>query len=84
MTRFKVKDTLDLVMFPDENGDWVRYEDYKEMADYADRLVEFGKLPCLPADLDNLREANLKFAMENDALKKQLADVRAELIRMTL
>jgi hypothetical protein len=29
---------------------------------YTDHLVEFSKLPCLPKDLENLRETNANFA----------------------
>ena len=47
------------------HGRYVLYKDYKEMADYAERLVEHGNLPCLPKDLENLREANASFAQEN-------------------
>lgn len=32
---------------------------------YCDRLVEHGDLPCLPKDLENLREANAQFAQDN-------------------
>lgn len=65
----------------DPDGDMVMYEDYKEMAEYADRLVEFGKLPCLPKDLENLREANLAFAMEVHRLRQELH--RLELLNFT-
>ena len=67
-----------------ENVKWVSYEDYKEMSDYADKLVEFGKLPCLPADLENLRTANAQFATENEELKRTLAELRKDLILATL
>ena len=40
--------------------------------DYCNRLVEIGDLPCLPKDLENLREANLSFAMENERLRNEL------------
>ena len=66
------------------NGDYVSYKDYKEMSDYADKLVEFGKLPCLPADLENLRVANAHFATENERLKKLLAELSTDLVKMTL
>lgn len=39
---------------------------------YADRLVEHKDMVCLPADLKNLRESNLKLATENEELKKQV------------
>jgi two-component SAPR family response regulator len=54
-------------------GEYVLYKDYKWMADYADRLVEHSNLPCLPADLDNLRNANASLATEVYQLKKLLA-----------
>jgi len=37
---------------------------------YADKLAE--GLPCLPADIENLREANAHFAQENFELKQKL------------
>jgi hypothetical protein len=40
--------------------------------DYADRLVKHKDMVCLPADLKNLRESNLKLATENEELKKQV------------
>lgn len=42
------------------------------LREYTDYLVSFSKLPCLPKDLDNLREANLKFAEENERLKGEI------------
>ena len=42
--------------------------------DYADRLVEHKDMVCLPADLKNLRESNLKLATENEELKKLIMD----------
>ena len=39
---------------------------------YADRLVEHKDMVCLPADLKNLRESNLKLATENEELKNQV------------
>jgi len=51
-------------------GEYVLYSDYKWMCDYADRLVEHGNLPCLPADLDNLRKANAALATEVHEMKK--------------
>ena len=44
--------------------------------DYADRLVEHKDMVCLPADLKNLRETNLKLATENQELKKQVETLR--------
>ena len=42
--------------------------------DYADRLVKHKDMVCLPADLKNLRESNLKLATENEELKKLIMD----------
>ena len=43
---------------------------------YADRLVEHKDMVCLPADLKNLRESNLKLATENEELKKQVETLK--------
>lgn len=40
--------------------------------DYCDRLVAQSNMPCLPKDLENLRDANTSFAMENERLRNQL------------
>ena len=56
-------------------GEYVLYKDYKWMCDYADRLVEHGNLPCLPADLDNLRNANAALATEVHEMKELLAEI---------
>jgi len=53
-------------------GEFVKYEDYKYLSDYCDHLVSFSKLPCLPKDLENLREANAFFATENQQLKDEI------------
>ena len=50
-------------------GEYVMWKDYEWMSNYADRLVEFANLPCLPKDLDNLREANARLAAENHDLQ---------------
>ena len=42
-------------------------EELQEMSDYADKLAE--GLPCLPADVENLRETNLILATESEELK---------------
>jgi len=36
-------------------------EEVKHLREYTDHLVEFSKLPCLPKDLENLRNANEAF-----------------------
>jgi hypothetical protein len=65
-SRFK----SEIVERPD--GEFVKYEDYKYLSDYCDHLVSFSKLPCLPKDLENLREANAFFATENQQLKDEI------------
>lgn len=50
-------------------------EDYK---DYCKELIEFGKLPCLPKDLENLRAANTQFAQDNHELLKLAEDLNEE------
>lgn len=71
-------------MMAHPHGDWVSYEAYQEMADYADRLVEHSNMPCLPKDLENLREANAAFAIENEKLKELLRSIKKELTLATL
>ena len=39
---------------------------------YADLLVDHINLPCLPADLRNLRESNKILDKENQELRKRL------------
>jgi hypothetical protein len=62
-----------------DNGRFVEYKDYERLSDYCDRLVEVGKLPCLPKDLENLRNANTQFAQENQRLQDEVFDLRAEI-----
>jgi hypothetical protein len=64
--------TLSPYMKESKHGEWVRYKDYFEMSEYADRLVAHKDMVCLPADLKNLREANAAFAIENEILKEQI------------
>lgn len=61
------------------NGEYVKYEDYEHLSDYCNRLVEIGKLPCLPKDLENLRKANTFFAEENYKLHSTIDSLRDEL-----
>lgn len=61
------------------NGEYVKYEDYEYLSDYCDRLVEIGKLPCLPKDLENLRKANASFAQENHDLKLIIEEHRNDI-----
>jgi len=63
---------LDDGMIEDQSGGYVSYYDYKWMSDYADRLVEHKDMVCLPADLQNLRNANAALAQENFELKQLL------------
>jgi len=44
----------------------------EHLRSYTDHLVVFSKLPCLPKDLDNLRNANISFAEENESLKNEI------------
>jgi predicted RNase H-like nuclease (RuvC/YqgF family) len=80
--RYKVEyDSISHTIFGVEcdNGRFVEYKDYEHLSDYCDRLVEVGKLPCLPKDLENLRNANTKFAQENQRLQDEVFDLRAEI-----
>ena len=56
------------------------FEELKKQLDwyknYADRLVEHKDMVCLPADLKNLRESNLKLATENEELKKRVETLK--------
>lgn len=61
------------------NGEYVKYEDFKYLSDYCDRLVEVGKLPCLPKDLENLRNANAAFAQENHELQVLVEDLKGQI-----
>ena len=76
--------THEEVMLVKPDGKYVLYEDYAWMANYADRLVEFSNLPCLPADLDNLRSANSALAAENAKLCQIIADFRKDLISLVV
>ncbi len=80
--RYKVEfDTISHTLYGVEcpNGEYVKYEDYEHLSDYCDRLVEIGKLPCLPKDLENLRKANTEFAQENLDLRNTIFDLRNEI-----
>jgi regulator of replication initiation timing len=56
------------------------FEELKKQLDwyknYADRLVKHKDMVCLPADLKNLRESNLKLATENEELKKRVETLK--------
>ena len=80
--RYKMEfDTISHTLYGVEcpNGRYVEYEDYEHLSDYCDRLVEIGKLPCLPKDLENLRNANTSFAQENHDLRNTIFDLRNEI-----
>ena len=61
-----------LTTYKFDDQEYVTLEDYQWLLEYCDHLVAFSKLACLPKDLENLRDANLKFATENEELRKQL------------
>jgi hypothetical protein len=56
----------------DSSGEWVRYGDYKELSEYADKLAE--GLPCLPKDIEVLRDANATLAQRVFELEQQLKE----------
>ena len=51
----------------------------EEARKYADDLVEHSNMPCLPADLRNLRQANEHFAVENERLKEEIKELDRKL-----
>lgn len=79
MKRYSYVTGCDCGFVEDSYGDYVRYSDYKELSDYADSLVEFSKIPCLPKDLENLRNANANFAQENSLLQARIRELEAEI-----
>jgi hypothetical protein len=62
-----------------DNGRFVEYKDYEHLSNYCDRLVEVGRLPCLPKDLEVLRKANHDFAIENADLRSIIDDLHNQL-----
>jgi hypothetical protein len=54
------------------SGEWVRYNDYRELSEYADKLAE--GLPCLPKDIEVLRDANTTLARRVFELEQQLKE----------
>lgn len=72
-------DTGEIERIECPNGHYVEYKDYEHLSSYCDRLVEVGKLPCLPKDLENLRNANAKFAQENYELNVAIKDLEGEI-----
>ena len=80
--RYKLSYDSELMMpihVESPNGDMVKYSDYKHLSDYCDHLVEFSKLPCLPKDLQLLREANHNFAIENADLQNTVEDLKGQI-----
>jgi hypothetical protein len=65
-------DCFSAEMVLDSSGEWVRYEDYKELSEYADKLAE--GLPCLPKDIEVLRDANAALAQRVFELEQQLKE----------
>jgi len=61
------------------NGLVVKYSDYQHLSDYCDQLVQISKLPCLPRDLEVLREANHDFALENADLQNTIDDLKGQI-----
>jgi hypothetical protein len=59
-----------LLEYPE--GDLIFYEDYKELSAYADKLAE--GLPCLPKDIEVLRNANTVLARRVFELEQQLKE----------
>ena len=76
VNRYNLTNPYDCGMEKHPTGNYVLFEDYKWMSDYADRLVEHKDMVCLPTDLANLREANAHFAIENETLKKEIKNLR--------
>jgi hypothetical protein len=71
------RNPADGIMSQDEEGEYVSWKDYEWLSKYADLLIEHSSMICLPKDLENLREANLAFAMENHNLKKDLQTAKS-------
>lgn len=62
-------DCFSAEMVLDSSGEWVRYEDYKELSEYADKLAE-----GLPKDIEVLRSANAALAQRVFELESMLHD----------
>lgn len=54
-------------------------QELEQAKKYADDLVEHSNMPCLPADLRNLRQANEHFAVENERLKEENKELNRKL-----
>jgi len=79
MKRYSYVTGCECGFIEDSYGDYVLYSDYKELSRYADSLVEFSKIHCLPKDLENLRTANASFAHENERLHARVRELEAEI-----
>lgn len=80
-TNYKTIEPCDVRRFEfSENPgtEYVEFNDYKELMDYVNKIVEFANMPCLPKDLEVLRDANAKFAQENFELKEALTDLEEQ------
>lgn len=77
--RYTYKSFPNRLVPDDENGEFVKYDDWKEMSDYADELVKHKDMVCLPADLRNLRETNEHFAIENHRLREKIRELEIAL-----
>jgi len=53
----------------------------RHLEKYTDDLVEHSNMPCLPADLRNLRTANLAFATENEKLKTRIKRLESAIVK---
>ena len=54
-------------------------QELEQSKKYADDLVEHSNMPCLPADLRNLRQTNEHFAVENEKLKEEVKELNRKL-----
>lgn len=66
----------------DTQGMFVLWEDYEWLSDYTDHLVSFSRLPCLPKDIEVLRDANAAFAEEVAKASSMIEDLKAENARL--
>ena len=57
------------------------HSEVRHLEKYADDLVEHNNMPCLPADLRNLRTANLDFATENEKLKTRIKYLESAIVK---
>lgn len=69
-------------MLSKEDGSYVRYKDYAHLSEYCDHLIQFSKLPCLPKDLEVLRNANVAFATENQKLQQENEEMAKKITQL--